>query len=412
LLRGGTRGAARCYAGRTVVRDARTSEALLARFAAFDSKSRGRRHPEPPPRHRTEFQRDRDRIVHSTAFRRLEYKTQVFVNHEGDHYRTRLTHSLEVAQIGRGVARALGLNETLTEAICLAHDLGHTPFGHAGQDALNECMGDYGGFEHNLQSLRVVDELEERYAEFSGLNLCFETREGILKHCSVQNARALGDVGRRFLERTQPGLEAQLANVADEIAYNNHDVDDGLRAGLLTVGQLAQVPIFRAHEGRVLERYPGLTGRRLVHETVRRMIDTLVGDLIETSAARIEAANPAGIDDVRGAPAPMIGFSAEVGARHLELKRFLNAELYRHPRVRNMTGEAQRVVRELFEAFMNDSALLPEEHAARARRMRERDAAAGQARAVADYIAGMTDRYALVEHARACCGARTCGEQH
>src|SRR6187200_656866 len=230
----------------------------LAPYAAIDEQSRGRRYPEPPPSFRTEFQRDRDRIIHSNAFRRLVYKTQVFVNHEGDLYRTRITHSLEVAQIGRTVARALRINETLTEAICLAHDLGHTPFGHAGQDALNECMHEYGGFEHNLQSLRVVDELEERYAEFPGLNLCFETREGILKHCSVQNARMLGELGRRFIERRQPGLEAQLANVADEIAYNNHDVDDGLRSGLLVVGQLDAVALFRTAHERVIERYPAL----------------------------------------------------------------------------------------------------------------------------------------------------------
>src|SRR6187549_3508600 len=251
----------------------------LAPYAAIDEQSRGRRFPEPPPRFRTEFQRDRDRIIHSNAFRRLVYKTQVFVNHEGDHYRTRLTHSLEVAQIGRSVASALDLNETLTEAICLAHDLGHTPFGHAGQDALNECMADYGGFEHNLQSLRVVDELEERYAEFQGLNLCFETREGILKHCSVHDARLLGDVGERFIERTQPGLEAQLANVADEVAYNNHDVDDGLRAGLLTVEQLDEVEIFRSAHELVRSSYPKLSGKRLVNEIVRRMVNVVVNDL-------------------------------------------------------------------------------------------------------------------------------------
>src|SRR3954471_9830674 len=252
----------------------------LAPYAAIDEQSRGRRYPEPPLRFRSEFQRDRDRIVHCNAFRRLVYKTQVFVNHEGDLYRTRVTHSLEVAQIGRTVARALSVNETLTEAICLAHDLGHTPFGHAGQDALNECMRDFGGFEHNLQSLRVVDELEERYAEFSGLNLTFECREGVLKHCSVQNARLLGDVGARFINRTQPGLEAQLSNLADAIAYNNHDVDDGVRAGLITVDELREVRIFSRFHDSVAEKYPEVSARRQLYETIRRMVDYLVSDLI------------------------------------------------------------------------------------------------------------------------------------
>src|ERR1035437_6333737 len=233
-----------------------------AAYAVSAANSRGRRHADEVPSHRSEFQRDRDRIVHSTAFRRLEYKTQVFVNHEGDLFRTRLTHSLEVAQIARTIARALRLNEVLSEAICLAHDLGHTPFGHAGQDALNECMMDFGGFEHNMQSLRVVDELEELYAEFNGLNLSFECREGILKHCSYNNALQLGDVGERFINRQQPGLEAQLANFADEIAYNNHDVEDGIRAGLITVEQLLIVPLFREYHGEVLSKYPTLAGRR------------------------------------------------------------------------------------------------------------------------------------------------------
>ena len=376
------------------------TDPTLAPYAADESRSRGRRHPEPAPRHRTEFQRDRDRIVHSTAFRRLVYKTQVFVNHEGDHYRSRLTHSLEVAQIGRSVARALRLNETLTEAICLAHDLGHTPFGHAGQEALNECMAGYGGFEHNLQSLRVVDELEERYAEFAGLNLCFETREGILKHCSLQNARELGDVGARFIERRQPGLEAQLANVADELAYNNHDVDDGLRSGLLSLERLDEVPFFRARHEQVVARYPGLAERRLVNEIVRRMIDTLVNDLIEATAERIRAAAPRGIEDVRAAGASLVGFGDAVAAESRELKRFLNAELYRHPRVLETTGRAQGVVRDLFAAFMADSKLLPREHAERAGRREARSGAAGRARVIADYIAGMTDRYAQGEHAR------------
>src|SRR5262245_14035535 len=267
--------------------------ALLAPYAAQEARSRGRRHREDPPRYRGEYQRDRDRIVHSTAFRRLVYKTQVFVNHEGDLYRTRLTHSIEVAQIARTIARALQLNETLAEAICLAHDLGHTPFGHAGQDALNECMREYGGFEHNLQSLRVVDELEERYAAFAGLNLTFETREGILKHCSLNNARQLGAVGERFIKRQQPSLEAQIANLADEIAYNNHDLDDGLRAGLITLDELKQVPLFLRQHDAVLALYPQLQDRRLIHEVVRRMINHVVTDLVETSQSAIRSAGPA-----------------------------------------------------------------------------------------------------------------------
>jgi dGTPase len=271
----------------------------LASYAAIDEQSRGRRYPEPPPSFRSEFQRDRDRIIHSNAFRRLVYKTQVFVNHEGDLYRTRITHSLEVAQIGRTVARALNLNETLTEAICLAHDLGHTPFGHAGQDALNECMREFGGFEHNLQSLRVVDELEERYADFSGLNLTFECREGVLKHCSTQNARLLGDVGERFLNRTQPGLEAQLANLADAIAYNNHDVDDGVRAGLITVDDLLDVRVFSRFHAVVVARYPELPPRRVLYETIRRMVDYLVSDVITQSQKNIVESSVDSIQAVR-----------------------------------------------------------------------------------------------------------------
>ena len=257
----------------------------LAAYAARPETSRGRRVAEPAPEGRTEYQRDRDRIVHSAAFRRLEYKTQVFVNHEGDLFRTRLTHSIEVAQIGRSIARNLGLNEDLIEAIALAHDLGHTPFGHAGQDALNECMQSHGGFEHNLQSLRVVDHLESRYGAFDGLNLTFESREGILKHCSLKNAATLGDVGERFLKREQPGLEAQLANLADEVAYNNHDVDDGIRSGLISIEELAEVGIFARHLALVRRDFPQLADRRVIHETVRRMINTLVSDLTRQSRA-------------------------------------------------------------------------------------------------------------------------------
>ena len=362
-----------------------------APYAARPERSRGRRHREPPPRNRSEYQRDRDRIIHSTAFRRLEYKTQVFVNHEGDLFRTRLTHSLEVAQIARSVARSLGLDEDLTEAVALAHDLGHTPFGHTGQDALNACMKPYGGFEHNLQSLRVVDLLEQRYVAFDGLNLTFETREGILKHCSLRNARLLGEVGERFIRRRQPSLEAQLANLADEIAYNNHDVDDGLRSGLIGLEQLAGVGIFARHMKAVLKEHPRLAGRRLIHETVRRMIDTLVTDLTRTSARNIRARAPASVDDVRSAP-PLIAYSQPVREESLELKRFLRDHLYRHYRVVRMSMKARRVVSELFRAFLSDPRLLPPEFQARARE----DAP----RAIADYIAGMTDRFAILEHRR------------
>ena len=373
----------------------RTSDTVLAPYAAHDAQSRGRRYSEPPAAYRTEFQRDRDRIIHSTAFRRLVYKTQVFVNHEGDHYRTRLTHSLEVAQIARTVARAMRLNEDLVEAVSLAHDLGHTPFGHAGQDALNECMREFGGFEHNLQSLRVVDELEERYASFPGLNLTFETREGILKHCALRNARALGDVGRRFLERRQPGLEAQIANIADEIAYNNHDVDDGLRSGLLTLAQLSDVPFF-AEQRRAVERdYPGLDPEALAREVVRRMIGELVGDLIRSSEAAIADARPEHIDDVRALSRPLIGFSPPFVSAQSGLKQFLREELYTHPHVRRMTDNARETIRVLFEAFSADYARLPAKHAARAEAAEAAAGRAGAARVIADYIAGMTDRFAL-----------------
>jgi dGTPase len=373
------------------------TEALheLAPYAASAAHSRGRTHAEPAPALRTEFQRDRDRIIHSTAFRRLVYKTQVFVNYEGDLYRTRLTHSLEVAQIARTVARALKLNEDLVEAISLAHDLGHTPFGHAGQDALNECMRNFGGFEHNLQSLRVVDHLEERYAGFRGLNLTFETREGILKHCSVKHAQRLGDVGRRFLERTQPGLEAQLANIADEIAYNNHDVDDGLRAGLITLEQLATLP-FLAEELRALERaHPKLKPQLQGSELVRGMIGRLVSDLVATSAAAIAAAAPRHIDDVRAAPRGLIEFSAPLREAQRELKRFLRDSLYTHPRVQQMTEQARDTVRYLFDTLTADYDRMPEEHAAKARELAAAGDDGGAARVVADYIAGMTDRFAL-----------------
>ena len=371
----------------------------LAPYAALEEHSRGRRYPEPPPQRRSEYQRDRDRIVHSTAFRRLVYKTQVFVNHEGDLYRTRLTHSLEVAQIARTIARALKLNEELSEAICLAHDLGHTPFGHAGQDALNECMADFGGFEHNLQSLRVADELAERYAEFDGLNLTFECREGILKHCSYNNAIQLGELGERFVNRQQPGLEAQLANFADEVGYNNHDVDDGIRAGLISVEQLLEVPLFRGYHDEVLAKYQELSGRRLVYEILRRMINHLASDLIDASAARLASSGVRSIAEVRSFSAMLIGFSDATREQNYALKTFLRERVYKHYKVRRMTAKARRVVRELFDAFFNDPTLMPDEHEARARLERVQGPA-GRARAVADYIAGMTDRYAILEHSR------------
>ena len=372
----------------------------LAPYAAHDQRSRGRRFAEAPPEYRTEFQRDRDRIIHSNAFRRLAYKTQVFVNHEGDLYRTRVTHSIEVAQIGRSIARALALNETLTEAIALAHDLGHTPFGHAGQDALNDCMRDYGGFEHNLQSLRTVDELEERYALFSGLNLTFECREGILKHCALSKARELGDVGQRFLQRQQPGLEAQLANLADEVAYNNHDVDDGIRAGLITLEEVAQVPLVGRQFHEVQCLYPQLQGRRRVHESVRRLVNALVVDVIRHSQEHLRAAAPADIDAVRAHPHALIGMSDAMRAAHVELKQFLYEHVYRHQRVLRMTLKAKRVITALFEAFMSEIRLMPAEHRDHAMRAEASHGLAGRARMVADYIAGMTDRYAILEHRR------------
>jgi dGTPase len=361
----------------------------LAPYAARPEQSLGRHVAEPASNTRNDFQRDRDRIIHSTAFRRLEYKTQVFVNHEGDLFRTRLTHSLEVAQMARGIARTLHLHEDLTEAIALAHDLGHTPFGHAGQDALNECMRDFGGFEHNLQSLRVVEKLELRYADFDGLNLTFEVREGILKHCSLNNAKLLGDVGQRFIYKTSPSLEAQLTNYADEIAYNNHDIDDGLRSGLITMEQLAQVDLFSNNLALVKAKYPKLEQKRLIHETVRRMINTLVVDLCTTSEAAIAKHQPKNISDIRALP-QLIGFSKDIAEQNNKLKQFLRKNLYHHYKVNRMSAKAKRIVRELFTVFFDNVGLLPNEFQAYAE--------ADKPRAVADYIAGMTDRFAIREH--------------
>jgi len=381
----------------------------LAVYACDPAYSRGRRHPEAAAPTRTEYQRDRDRIVHSTAFRRLVYKTQVFLNHEGDLFRTRLTHSLEVAQLGRSIARALGLNEDLVEAIALAHDLGHTPFGHAGQDALNECMAGHGGFEHNLQSLRVVDQLEERYPAFDGLNLTFETREGILKHCSRKNAELLeaaepGGVAQRFLARTQPSLEAQLCNLADEIAYNAHDIDDGVRSGLLTLEQLEAVPLFDDFRRQTLQDHPQLgaaaQGRRLLYETIRRMLSAQVYDVIEATQQALGAAMPMSADAARQLPA-MLRFSDEMRVRSTALKTFLFQNLYRHPQVVHTTGQARQAIRELFEAYRESPQEMQAGFVARVQAMHgSADEEHAVLRVVADYIAGMTDRFAWREHER------------
>jgi dGTPase len=369
---------------------------VIATFASTFAASRGRLHAESEPAYRSVdqrdgFQRDRDRIVHSNAFRRLEYKTQVFINHEGDLFRTRLTHSLEVAQIARSIARSLQINEDLVEAISLAHDLGHTPFGHAGQDALHAMMTEHGGFEHNLQSLRVVDELELRYAEFDGLNLCFETREGILKHCSVARAEKLGTVGERFVNNTRPSLEAQVCNLADEIAYNNHDIDDGLRSGLITIEQLKAVDLFAAHWNDVHRKHKGLATKRAVHETIRRMISTLVLDLVICTKGKLYDAKVKSPEDVRLA-APLVAFTDATATASQQLKRFLQRELYAHPSVNEKMANAKSVVTSLFGLYMANPGLMPSDHV-------EYFDHRGP-RAVSDYIAGMTDRFALREFAK------------
>ena len=380
---------------------------LLAPYACTADQSRGRRIPEPDAPTRTPYPRDRDRIVHSTAFRRLVYKTQVFLNHEGDLFRTRLTHTLEVAQLGRSIARSLRLDEDLVEAIALAHDLGHTPFGHAGQDALNDCMLAFGGFEHNLQSLRVVDRLEERYPQFDGLNLTFETREGILKHCSETHARELealepNGVGRRFLDRERPSLEAQLCNLADEIAYNAHDIDDGLRSGLITWEQLQAVPLFTRFQTVAVTEFPDLAlpqcQRRWIYDVIRRILSAQVYDVIETSSAAIAAAAPQSVDDVRRA-APLIRFSDSMRHDSSVLKRFLFQNLYRHPQVMQITGQAKQVIADLFKVYMDAPHELPPAFTARTFSSLTVNTTL-LARVVADYIAGMTDRFASREHER------------
>ena len=381
-----------------------TVHSSLSLCASHPTNTRGRRYSESPPPTRTDYQRDRDRIIHSTAFRRLVYKTQVFLNHEGDLFRTRLTHSLEVAQLGRSIARSLQINEDLVEAISLAHDLGHTPFGHAGQDALNGCMTDFGGFEHNLQSLRVVDQLEERYPLYDGLNLTFETREGILKHCSRAHALQLesvepNGVGARFLRNERPSLEAQLCNLADEIAYNAHDVDDGVRSGLITLAQLQEVPLFDAYRWSAQREHPDLSApsmqRRLLYEAIRRMLSAQVYDVIDTTKAALQEHAPAHPNEVRRLPV-LVSFGGEMRERSTTLKRFLFKHLYRHPRVIKTTGHAQEIVRDLFDAYM----ARPEDmKAAFTARALEGDRY-GRARVVADFIAGMTDRFAVREHER------------
>lgn len=366
-----------------------------AGYAADPARSRGRRLSEPPAPTRSEFQRDRDRIIHSTAFRRLVYKTQVFLNHEGDLFRTRLTHSLEVAQLGRSIARSLGLDEDLVEAVALAHDLGHTPFGHAGQDVLDDCMRAHGGFEHNLQSLRVVDQLEQRYPDFDGLNLCFETREGILKHCSRRNAALIeaaepGGIAMRFLHGGQPSLEAQLCNLADEVAYNAHDVDDGVRSGLIELDQLLEVDLVREHWQAALDAHPQLAGKRLLFETIRRMLSAQVYDIIDATRAALAEAAPGDVEAVRRSEQPLLRFSAAMRAQSTALKRFLFANLYRHPQVQSTRARAEQVLRDLFDAYSTDAGQMPADFAERPDRER----------ACADYIAGMTDRFAIREHQR------------
>ncbi|MBL6791628.1 MAG: deoxyguanosinetriphosphate triphosphohydrolase [Methylophilaceae bacterium] len=369
----------------------------LASYALRSSKSLGRIYDENPPNLRSEFQRDRERIIHSTAFRRLEYKTQVFVNHEGDMYRTRLTHTIEVSQISRAVARALRINEDLTEAISLAHDLGHTPFGHAGQDILNKCMKEFGGFEHNIQSLRIIDKLENQYANFPGINLCFETREGILKRCSLSLAKKLGSVGNRFIEKKNPSLEAQLTNICDEIAYNNHDIQDGIRAKKIFIEQLEDLPIFYNQMSEVLAKYPKLSKSKIVSETVRMIINMLVSDVIKNSKKEIKKENIVTSDDVRNCKKILICFSDEIKKLNIELKKFLYKNLYMHPDVLVMTNQANVIIKDLFFAYNNDLKLVSEEYCAY---NIDKINLGRKERVICDYIAGMTDRFAQQEHRR------------
>ena len=370
-------------------------EKNLASYSLKSSNTIGRKYKENPPKRRTEFQRDRERIIHSTAFRRLEYKTQVFVNHEGDMYRTRLTHTIEVAQISRAVARALKINEDLTEAISLSHDLGHTPFGHAGQDILNECMKSFGGFEHNIQSLRIVDKLENVYPNFSGLNLCFETREGILKKCNKARAEKIGDIANRILNKEQSSLEAQVTNLCDEIAYNNHDIQDGIRAKKIFLEQLEEVPIFKDQMVITLEQYPQLSKSKIVNETVRRIINLLVTDLISNSEKNILEQNIETPMDVKNCDRQIVEFSEKIKIESMTIKRFLHKNLYQHPDVKMMTDKAVNVISNLFEAYLNDINLLPKEYL---KYNLEKIKNKSKERVISDYIAGMTDRFALEEY--------------
>ena len=372
------------------------SENSYACYAVTENRSHGRIHSEVRPNFRGEYQRDRDRIIHSSAFRRLIYKTQVFVNHEGDLYRTRLTHSIEVSQISRTIAQALSLNETLIEAIALAHDLGHTPFGHAGQDTLNKCMQNEGGFEHNFQSLRVVDQLEARYAEFDGLNLTFETREGILKHCSARNAKKLGMVGERFLNRTQPSLEAQLVNIADAIAYNHHDIDDGVRAGLLSLEQLNEISLFRKSFNFIKLKYSHCDDKRLLHESLRHMINAVINDLITNTKLMLNNLNPSSIEDIRKNNSVITKFSDDFESEHIKMKQFLNSNLYKHAKVIEMTERAEIMINKIFESYASNEKSLPESF----NHINREPKQANKIRAICDYIAGMTDRFAIAEYER------------
>lgn len=371
-------------------------ESTLAEYACRSDLSRGRRHEEKESSSRGLFQRDRDRIIHSTAFRRLEYKTQVFVNHEGDHYRTRLTHSIEVAQIARSICRAMGLHEDLAEAVALAHDLGHTPFGHSGQDALDKMMKPYGGFEHNRQSLRIVERLERRYPAFSGLNLTYETREGIVKHHSPHDTPKNEDLKEYRLEE-QATLEAQIGNLADEIAYNNHDIDDGFRAGMLSIESLCGVELFGGHYEEVKAAYPDIDDRLAVSETVRRMINYLIVDVISETGRRIEQQGVRTLADVRLAKETLVGFSQQARHANGALKKYLYQNMYRHHRVVRMAVKAERVIDDLFTAYMERPEMLPD---GPRRRLVAPEGELQRARVIADYIAGMTDRYALEEHDR------------
>ena len=370
-------------------------EQNLAPYALKSSQTLGRLFHEEPARLRTEFQRDRERIIHSTAFRRLEYKTQVFVNHEGDMYITRLTHTIEVAQIARASARALKLNEDLTEAISLAHDLGHTPFGHAGQDVLNLCMKDFGGFEHNIQSLRIIDKLENRYASFSGLNLCFETREGLLKKCSIARAKKLGAVAERFINKKQSSLEAQLTNVCDEIAYNNHDIQDGIRAKKISIEQLENLSIFSDQMKIILKKYPKLSGSKIVNETVRLIINLLVTDLINNTKKNIKNESISCVSDVKNFNALIVSFSDDIKKLSMELKRFLYANLYQHPDVVKMTNQADIIIKNLFAAYTSDIKLLSNDFY---QYNLDKINSGFKERVICDYIAGMTDRFAQQEY--------------